>query len=220
MTTGPRSGARPMSDEARSGVVAVALVSAAYIAAQMMSDVASLRIVTVAGLSLDAGTLVYPFTFTLRDMVHKVAGIRAARALIITAAAVNLLMAGLFWLVARMPADPAVGPQLEFGTVLAPVWRIVGASIVAEVAAELVDTEVYRLWVARFRQRLQWMRVVASNGVSVPLDSALFCGLAFVGRMPFAVVVAIFWANVLIKAVVTVISIPWIYLVRERKAPG
>lgn len=206
-----------MSDEARSGVVVVAVVSAAYIAAQMMADVASLRIVTILGFSLDAGTLVYPFTFTLRDMVHKVAGVRAARALIVAAAAVNLLMAGLFWLVARMPPDPAAGPQLEFGLVLAPVWRIVGASIVAEVAAELVDTEVYRLWVARFRQRLQWMRVLASNSVSVPLDSALFCGLAFVGRMPLAVVVAIFWANVVVKGVVTMVSLPWIYLVRERR---
>ena len=207
-----------MSDEARTGLVAVAVVSAAYVAAQMLADIASLRIVTVFGFSLDAGTLVYPFTFTLRDMVHKTAGVRAARALIVAAAAINLLMAGLFWLVARMPADMAVGPQLEFGAVLAPVWRIVGASIVAEVAAELVDTEVYRLWVARFRQRLQWMRVLASNGISVPLDSALFCGLAFIGRMPFAVVVAIFWANVLLKGIVTLVSLPWIYLVKERPA--
>jgi len=207
-----------MSDEARTGLVAVAVVSAAYVAAQMLADIASLRIVTVFGFSLDAGTLVYPFTFTLRDMVHKTAGVRAARALIVAAAAINLLMAGLFWLVARMPADMAVGTQLEFGAVLAPVWRIVGASIVAEVAAELVDTEVYRLWVARFRQRLQWMRVLASNGISVPLDSALFCGLAFIGRMPFAVVVAIFWANVLLKGIVTLVSLPWIYLVKERPA--
>ena len=207
-----------MSDEARTGLVAVAVVSAAYVAAQMLADIASLRIVTVFGFSLDAGTLVYPFTFTLRDMVHKTAGVKAARALIVAAAAINLLMAGLFWLVARMPPDMAVGPQLEFGAVLAPVWRIVGASIVAEVAAELVDTEVYRLWVARFRQRLQWMRVLASNGISVPLDSALFCGLAFIGRMPFAVVVAIFWANVLLKGIVTLVSLPWIYLVKERPA--
>jgi hypothetical protein len=206
-----------MSEEARSGLVALAVVSAAYVAAQMLSDIASLRIVYLFGFSIDAGTLVYPFTFTLRDMVHKVGGKRVARALILAAAAVNLLMAGLFWLVAKLPPDVQVGAQPEFGAVLAPVWRIVVASIVAEVAAELADTEVYQLWVNRFRQRWQWMRVLSSNAVSVPLDSALFCGLAFIGRMPFAVVVSIFWANVLLKGAVTVISLPWIYLVKERR---
>ncbi len=203
--------------ERQSGLVSVAIVSAAYIAAQMLSDIASLRIVTIAGFSVDAGTLIYPFTFTLRDLVHKTAGIKTARWLIVAAAVINLLMAGLFWLVARIPPDMNVGPQLEFGRVLAPVWRIVIASIVAEVASELVDGEVYQLWVNKVGQRLQWMRVLTSNSVSIPLDSALFCGLAFIGRMPFAVVVSIFAANMIAKGITTVISLPWIYLVKERK---
>ena len=205
------------TDDSRSGLTQLAIVSSAYIAAQMLSDVASLRI-TFLGFSMDAGTLIYPFTFTLRDMVHKVGGRRVARTLIVAAAVVNLVMALLFWLVAKLPPDATVGPQLEFGMVLAPVWRIVIASIVAEVASELTDTEVYQLWVNRFRQRLQWMRVLVSNGVSVPLDSALFCGLAFIGRMPFGVVVSIFVANILLKGIVTLVSLPWIYLVKERRA--
>ncbi|MFO7676660.1 MAG: queuosine precursor transporter [bacterium] len=203
--------------EHRSNLVAVAIVSAAYIGAQMMSDVASLRIVTLVGFSIDAGTLVYPFTFTLRDLVHKTGGIRVARALVVAAGAINLLMAGLFWLVARMPADLSVGPQLEFGVVLGPVWRIVIASIVAEVGSELVDGEVYQQWVDRFGMKRQWLRVLSSNSISVPLDSLLFCGLAFIGRMPLGVVVAIFVANVVLKYAVTLVSLPMIYLVRERR---
>ena len=74
-------------------MVAATIVSAAYVAFQMMADIASLRIVMIGGFSVDAGTFVYPFTFTLRDMVHKTAGIRAARALIIAAAVLNLIMA-------------------------------------------------------------------------------------------------------------------------------
>ncbi len=196
----------------------VALVTAAYIAAQILSDIASLRIVFLFGFSIDAGTLVYPFTFTLRDLVHKTAGIRVARRVIVAAGVINLVMAGLFWLVARLPPDLQVGPQLEFGIVLSPVWRIVIASIIAEVASELVDGEVYQLWVNRMGMRHQWLRVLVSNSVSVPLDSALFCSLAFIGRMPFAVVVSIFWANVILKGIVTFVSLPMIYLVRERRA--
>ena len=207
-----------MNSDKQSGLVSLAVVSSLYVAAQLLSNVTSLRILTIAKFSIDAGTLVYPFTFTLRDLVHKSGGIRVARAIVVTAAAANLFMAGLYWLVAQLPADPSVGPQLAFGQVLSPTWRLVFASIVAQIASELVDGEVYQLWVNKLGHKLQWMRVLSSNSVSVPLDSALFCGLAFIGRMPFVVVVSIFWANVIVKGITTLVSLPWIYLVKEKPA--
>ena len=182
----------------------------------MLADVASLKIVLFMGMSMDAGTFVYPITFTLRDMVHKTLGAKAARVLIVTAAVINLVMAGLFWLVARLPGDPAVGPQTEFAAVLSPVWRIVVASIVAEVMAELVDTEVYRLWVERVTARYQWMRVLTSNAVSVPLDSLAFSWGAFGGLLPAAVVWDIVRSNVLVKGATTLLSLPLIYAVPDR----
>jgi hypothetical protein len=191
------------------------VVGGAYVAAQIMADVASLRIISVGGYAVDAGTLIYPFTFTLRDMVHKIGGKAAARTLIFLAAAINLFMAFFFGLVGRLPADEATGPQLEFGEVLAPVWAIVIASIVAEIVAELIDTEAYTLWVRRFGERLQWGRVLSSNAVAIPVDSALFVGIATaLGAFPPEVAWSIFWVNVLFKGVVTLVSIPWIYLVR------
>jgi uncharacterized integral membrane protein (TIGR00697 family) len=192
-------------------------VIAAYVAAQMMADVASLKIVLFLGLSMDAGTFVYPITFTLRDLVHKTIGARGARVLIVTAAGINLVMAGLFWFVAKLPGDPSVGVQSEFGLVLSPVWRIVIASIVAEVIAELIDTEVYRLWVERITARYQWARVLASNAVSVPLDSVIFSWGAFGGALPGGVVWSIVLANILVKGATTLISLPLIYAVPERR---
>lgn len=199
------------------GVRALLIVGGAYVAAQMMADIASLRIIDLAGNAVDAGTLIYPFTFTLRDLVHKIAGKTAARTLIGLAAAINLLMAAFFGLVGRFPADLETGPQTEFGVVLAPVWGIVIASIVAEVVAELIDTEAYSAWVKRFGGRLQWGRVLSSNVVAIPVDSALFVGLAtWFGVFPASVALSIFWVNVVVKGLVTVVSIPWIYLVKPK----
>ena len=193
----------------------VILVSAAYIAAQMLADITSLKIVLFAGFSMDAGTLVYPITFTLRDLVHKAVGRDEARVIIMAAAAINLAMAALFWFVSRLPYDPSAGPQPDWDAVLSPVWRIVIASIVAEVFAELTDTEVYHFWVRKITRRFQWLRVLVSNAVSVPLDSLIFVWLAFGGVYPTATVWSIFWANVFLKGAVTVASLPAIYLVRK-----
>ncbi len=197
----------------------IALLAAAYVAAQMLSDITSLKITEIAGFSVDAGTLVYPLTFTLRDLVHKVGGASLARTLIVAAAVVNLAMAGLFWIADALPAVPDVGPQTElFGDVLAPVWRIVFASIIAEVISELIDTEAYAAWVRRLGSRHQWGRVLVSNAVAVPIDSAIFVLVAFWGVVTPADAWEIFAANVIIKGVVTVASIPLIYTVGARPA--
>ena len=195
-------------------ITSFVVVIGLYIAAQMMSDIMSLRILAIGGLAVDGGTLVYPLTFTLRDMIHKVAGVRAARTAIFLAAGVNLGMAGLFQLVAWLPADTMTGPQDEFGMVLGAVWRIVIASIIAEVIAELIDTEVYRAWTRQFKERMQWGRVLSSNAVAIPVDSFLFTAIAFAGILPFVVMREIFFTNLLVKGVVTILSIPLIYAVK------
>lgn len=196
-------------------VTVLLAVAGGYIAAQMLADVASLRIVSLAGFAVDAGTLVYPFTFTLRDLVHKVAGKAAARTLIVTAAVVNLGMAVLFWVTARLPAADTAPQTVQFGDVLSPVWGIVLASIVAEVVSELIDTEVYSAWVRRYGPRHQWGRVLASNSVSIPVDSAIFVGLAVVtGVFPAALAWSILGVNIVVKGLVALVSIPWIYMVK------
>ncbi|MGD2104239.1 MAG: queuosine precursor transporter [Anaerolineae bacterium] len=195
-------------------------VIAAYVAAQMLADVLSLKIAFVAGFSIDAGTFVYPFTFTLRDMVHKLLGRASARAVILAAGAINLVMAALFGFAAWLPADPSWTLQNEFAAVLTPVWRIVIASIAAELVSEFADTEVYHLWVTRVTRRFQWARVLVSNGVSVPLDSLIFSWGAFGGRFASAVVWSIFVSNVIVKGAVTLASLPVIYLVPDASDEG
>ena len=185
---------------------------AGYIAAQILADITSTKIAIIGGLAIDGGTFIYPFTFTLRDMVHKAWGKVIARKVILTAAVINLIMAGLFQFVIWLPADPSWGLQAEFATILGPIWRIVLASILAEVISELIDTEAYEFWVNKITKKHLWGRVLFSNSLSIPIDSLVFCFVAFYGLLPLAVVWSIVLANVLVKFAMTLISIPGIYL--------
>ena len=191
------------------------VVISVYIAAQLLSDIASLKITWIAGFSMDAGTFIYPLTFTIRDLVHKRLGRLAARKIIVLAAGLNLFMALFFHFVAWLPQDPAWGLGQQFSAILGPVWRIVIASIVAEVFSELIDTEIYHLWQSRITKKYQWMRVLSSNAVSIPIDSLIFCWGAFGFLLPHDTVWSIFFANLIVKAAVTLISLPSIYLVKE-----
>jgi len=194
------------------GIVVISL----YIAAQLLSDIASLKITLLAGFSMDAGTFIYPLTFTIRDLVHKRLGRQVARTVIILAAGINLFMALFFQFTAWLPQDPSWGLGREFAAVLGPVWRIVIASIVAEVISELIDTEIYHLWQSRITEKYQWMRVLSSNALSIPVDSLIFCWGAFGFLLPHDVVWSIFYANVIVKGAVTIVSLPAIYLVKAQ----
>jgi len=200
--------------------VAIAAVGA-YVGAQVIADVTSLKIGDLGGRAVDLGTFVYPITFTLRDVVHKALGRRAARTLVVTAAAVNLFMALYLQWAARFPSDASYALGPEFSAVLAPLWRITVASVVAEVLSELVDTEVYHWFVRRITRRHQWARVAVSNAVSVPLDNVVFAVAAFGAvpglqdhalTLPWTVVWDIFVVNLTVKALVSAASLPLIYL--------
>jgi uncharacterized integral membrane protein (TIGR00697 family) len=189
---------------------------AAYIAAQMLADIASLKIGVVAGYAVDMGTFIYPVTFTLRDVVHKVLGRDNARLLIVLAAAINLLMALYLMWAASVPSDPQWGLGAAFSAILAPVWRIVIASIVAEVVSELIDTEAYHWFVTHVTRRFQWLRVLTSNSISVPIDNIIFAVGAFGWVLPWNVIWQIFMFNLLVKYAVTLVSLPLIYIAPDR----
>jgi uncharacterized integral membrane protein (TIGR00697 family) len=208
--------------------VSIAAVGA-YVGAQVVADITSLKIGVFAGRAVDMGTFVYPITFTLRDVVHKALGKRAARTMVITAAVVNLAMAAYLSWVAAAPSDASYPLGEEFQAVLGPIWRIVTASIIAEVVSGLVDTEVYHWFVRRVTTRHQWARVVVSNAVSVPIDNVLFAVLAFGAvpwlvdhplTLPWATVWDIFVVNLTIKALVSLASVPLIYLTPDRDWSG
>jgi hypothetical protein len=209
----------------RAAVVSVAL----YTGAQMLSDISSLKIAVIAGLAVDMGTFVYPITFTLRDIVHKVLGKKNAQTLIVLAALINVFMAAYLAWTASVPSDPSWGLGAEFQAILGPVWRIVLASIAAEVISELIDTEVYHWFVTRVTTRYQWARVLVSNSISIPIDSFVFAVLAFAPlpgledhflTVPWQVVGQIFLFNLLVKYAVTILSLPFIYVTPDRDWAG
>jgi len=199
------------------------IVVAAYAGAQVIAQVTSLKIGRVWGESVDMGTFIYPITFTLRDVVHKVAGRSAARALILATAGVNLFLAAYLGWTANVESDPSWGLGAEYETILGPIWRIVLASLAAMVLSELIDTEVYHLFVTRITRRFQWLRVLVSNAISVPLDNIVFAVGAFApvtllgtDGLPWATVWSIFWVNLWVKGLVSVASLPLIYVTKDR----
>ena len=186
-----------------------------YVVIGMLSNISSLRIVQILGISMDAGTLLYPLTFTLRDLIHKKSDKKTAIHIVYIGVVMNLLMFIVFFIVSKLPADMLVGEQKEFGQVLVASWRIIIASTVAMFIAEIADSQIYQWYADKFK-KYQFMRVLTSNFISVPLDSAIVTLIAFYGVMPNSVLISITLVNIAIKYIITLVTVPSIYLVKEK----
>jgi queuosine precursor transporter len=198
-------------------VWAAAVLVAGYIMLQMVADVAAAKIAQIGALTLPAGTFVYAITFTWRDLIHKKLGRDWARAAIVAAAGCNVVMVLYFQLAIWLKPAGFWPLQEAYAATLGVVWRIAIGSILAELVSELVDTELYHLLAPRFGGWKQWVRVLGSNAVSLPLDSLVFTLAAFAGTMPLVAILAVAWGQIVFKGLVTLISLPGIYLVKESK---
>lgn len=167
-----------------------------FVACTMAANIMALRMVEVAGVVTDAGALIYPVTFVIRDALHRKAGLRESNAAITLSAVCSACMFALFALAASLPADMATGPQEEFGRVLLPGVLIVIGSVAGQFVSERVDGRIYHAVAKGERFTLA---ALISNLVSIPLDSVVVCVIAFSLTVPAETLVSVIFANMGIK---------------------
>ena len=195
-----------------------------YIFCQVLADIAATKLIIVAGTAIPSGTFIFAATFTLRDLLHKRLGKNWAKAVIWTAAGLNVIMALYVQGMAAIPAPEYYPYDEAWSSIFAFVPAIVVASIVAELIAELLDTEIYHWWWKNKGNWPQWTRVFASNMISLPVDSLIFAGLGFVflpplfggEPLPLEALPAIISGQIVVKGLITILSMPTIYLVKEQ----
>ena len=194
-----------------------------YVLCQAVADVGATKMVEMLGIALPAGSLMFAFTFTLRDVLHKRLGKKWAQAAIVASVLFNLVQAVYLAGMARVPAPVWFANSEAWGTIFSLVPSITLASILAELVSELIDTEVYDVWAHRLGHLPQWTRVVASNAVSLPIDSLIFGVMAFTllprvfggDILPISAALQVVAGQIVWKAIITVVSMPGIYLVKE-----
>ena len=187
-------------------------VTLAYLGVQLVSNISSIKVGAVFDVAVDMGVFLYPLSFTLRDLVHRELGRALTARCVCYTVLINLLMVGYFAFISLFPADASSPVSLAFDNALAPVWRIVVFSLLAQLVSELIDTQVYHVFEKRFKERHKWGRVLFSNSVSIPVDNAIFCIGAFAYVYEWAIVWEIFLFNFVVKYVVSLLSVPLIYL--------
>lgn len=191
-----------------SWLASFAITSYAIIA--IASDLFANKMLNLGGLALAGGILLVPFSFTIRDLVHRLVGFENAKRIVWATAFVNLAVAILMILLDMLPAA-VPGMDETWHTVMGTSWRIILASFLAQVLADLSDTYSFEFFTKRFNGKKIWLRVVLSNLISCPIDSILFTLVAFLGVLPADVMANSIISSTIVKFAVSLIAMPAAY---------
>jgi uncharacterized PurR-regulated membrane protein YhhQ (DUF165 family) len=188
--------------------VRLAALTGLYVGVVCSAQVGAQKIVELpwSGDPAPGGAPLIGVSLALIELAHRTAptrkeGFRNAQVMIAGGFLASALLAG--W-IAIVNEWTAAFPDQGF-EVLADTWRIVGASLAAFAISETVDN-LFGSWL---RDRVaDAVRVLATNAVSIPLDSVVFLWLAF-GSLQFLA------GQIEAKAVATVLlGLPLVLAIR------
>jgi uncharacterized PurR-regulated membrane protein YhhQ (DUF165 family) len=190
----------------------LAVLTGLYVAVVVSAQVGTNKIVDVPFTDLTApgGTYLIGIALSLIELAHRTApnrreGFVNAQLMVLGGFGASALLAAYLAILDVMPPDDALFDRLS-GT-----WRIVLGSLLAFIVSETIDNSLG----AWLRDRVpDAARVVATNAVSVPLDSVVFLLVAF-GSLEFIE------GQIVVKYAVTLVfGIPLVLVLRRFVRPA
>ena len=164
--------------------------------------------ISVAGISLTGGLLVFPVSYIINDCVSEVWGFRKARLLIWTGFAMNFFVVAMGALCDWIPGAPYWHNDAGFHAVFGLAPRIAAASFIAFLAGSFVNAYVMSRMKVRDQGRRFPLRAILSSVYGEMVDSVIFFPLAFAGVIPTNELPVLMVWQVVLKTAYEVLVLP------------
>jgi uncharacterized integral membrane protein (TIGR00697 family) len=191
-------------------VVFTGLLITFYLTANLLA----VKVVTIGGVTVsDAGTITFPFTYVIGDVMTEIWGFRTTRKVIFLAFFCQIIMV-LCTLAGTLFASPDSADIFADAYDKIFTWtpRIAGASLAAFLFGELLNAYgmvKIKQWT---KGKFLWMRTFGSSVVGYFFDTVLFATLAFAGVVTARELLSMIFIQYLIKlAIEAFIGTPCAY---------
>jgi len=166
------------------------------------------RLVRIFGLDTDAGTLIFPLTFLLSNLITEVYGYKYARRAIWCGFLFNALFIVYGQIVIHMPSPEYAKHNAVFDTLLAVNSRIILASAVSYLCSEPLNSFVMAKLKIKTEGRCLPVRFVSSTVLAAGVDSFIFSLIAFSGTMSGHNLVVFIFTMWMIKVFIEILGLP------------
>ena len=174
----------------------------------LISNILATKIILIGSWAAPAGVLIFPIAYIINDVIVEVWGYRKARLIIWSGFAVNIMAVLFFSLAIVMPGAPFWHNQEAFSSILGSTPRIIFASLTAYLVGSFLNAIVMSKVKVLMKGRDFSVRAILSTLVGETADSLIFIFIAFVGNLPFNVLIGMVLTQALLKTVYEIIILP------------
>ncbi|EKD93146.1 MAG: hypothetical protein ACD_28C00227G0001 [uncultured bacterium] len=192
------------------------LITAFFAVILLVSNITSSKIAAIGPFTLDGGTLLFPLSYILGDVLTEVYGYARSRRVIWIGFGGLLLAMLTIMVVQKLPASPDWPGQEAYNAILGLTPRIMIASLIAYCAGEFSNSYLLAKLKLKTKGKFLWLRTISSTLVGQGIDTLLFVFIAFYGVFEADVLKAIIISNYVFKVGIEVLFTPLTYLIVNR----
>lgn len=193
------------------------ILAGIFLGSLIIANVLVFKVWSFYGITLIAGIIPYPVTFLATDLLSEIYGKRLTSRVVWAGFVTSLWVLIVIVIAGKVPAVdlPGRSPD-ETATIFAVVFgnsiRAIFASMVAYLAAQLVDVHLFHFWRRLTKGRHLWLRNNGSTVFSQLLDTVLVVSILFAGSQPLAWIVSVIAGSYLFKLLIALLDTPLFYL--------
>ena len=166
------------------------------------------KVISVCGLTVTAGLLVFPISYIINDCIAEVWGFRKARLIIWTGFAMNSFVVTLGLVAVALPPAPFWEGEEHFNFVFGMAPRIVVASLAAFLVGSFLNAYVMSRMKLRSGERHFSVRAIVSTVAGETADSLLFFPIAFGGVIAWRELAGMMVLQIVLKSMYEVVILP------------
>jgi queuosine precursor transporter len=177
----------------------------------LVSNITASKIIVLGPLSFDGGTLFFPLSYILGDVLTEVYGYKITRRVIWTGFFLSLFAMLSIMLVGVMPAAPEWGGQEAFDAILGLTPRIIFASLCAYIVGEFMNSFVLAKMKILTKGKHLLARLIGSSILGEGLDTLIFVFVAFSGVFENGFLWTMIISNFIFKIGIEIVFAPATY---------
>lgn len=186
-------------------------VVALFVTCLIISNILAVKLISLGGLILPAGMVLFPLSYILADVLTEVYGYPRMRQVIWLGFFCNLLAVAAIAIGGALPPAYFWKDQAAFDAILGATPRILAASFAAYLCGEFANAHVLTRLKAATQGRHLWLRTIGSTLIGQAIDSAIFITIAFAGILPPTVMVTAIVTQWLAKSAYEALATPATY---------
>ena len=184
------------------------LFSILFCVCLIAANILETKQISVFGISLTGGLIVFPISYIINDCVCEVWGFQKARLLIWTGFAMNFFFVAMGALCDWIPGAPYWTNEAGFHAIFGLAPRVAAASFVAFIVGSFANAYVMSKMKLRDGGHHFSRRAILSTIAGESLDSLIFFPLALGGVVPTPELPKLMLWQVVLKTLYEVIALP------------